>query len=263
MIDTFPLDCLDLEPSVTWTLAEEDPLVYLREDTEGYNPKRQWKDPFPKVPEPAPNQPGPQPAPRMDMRKPLAMHHVLVDWCHTLGEDPCKEYQKQNIQYLLEAVPPKATVCPVCQKTLSNTQRLKAHIRASHMEQTPYHCAICDRYFADKATLNLHNKRHDTSSPLYVCATCNKAHTVKSRFKEHEKVHLPGATNLPCQYCSKIIKEKKNLVSHESNCKQNPARSPRKNCPYCTKDFQQKKDLAYHVKTKHPSRVDTWQADFV
>ena len=263
MIDTFPLACTALEPSATWTLAGENPLIYLREDTQGYNPSRQWKEPFPKVPEPPRNEPGPQPAPTMDLRKPMAMHHVLVDWCLSLGEDPCKDYQRQNVQYLLEGLAPKATVCPVCQKSCPNTQRLKSHMRANHMQQTPYHCKICDRYFADKATLNLHNRKHDTSSPLYVCKTCNKPYTVKSRLTEHEKSHLPGATNLPCQFCGNIIKERKNLVSHETNCKKNPNRAARKNCPYCTKNFQQKKDLVYHIKGKHPSRKDTWQADFV
>ena len=263
MIDTFPLSCTDLQPSPNWKLETEDPLVYVREDTQGYNPSRQWPNtPYPKVPPPQPDQPGPQPAPTFDLRKPMALHHLIAEWCLALGEDPCKDFRNKGVQHQLEAIQPKEKECPVCHKKLSNTQRLKAHVRAAHMEETPYYCSICKRYFADKHTMNLHNQRHSTSTPLFVCQTCQKPFTQKSRLTEHEKIHQDGATDLPCQYCQKIIKEKKNLLQHEQNCKSNVNRAPRKQCPYCVKNYQQKKDLAHHVRVHHASRLNTWQADF-
>ena len=77
MVDTFAVDCTDLQPGPTWSLDKEDPLIYLLQDTEGFNPPRQWPDqPFPRVPEPAhPTDPVPEPPARVDLRKPMAMHH--------------------------------------------------------------------------------------------------------------------------------------------------------------------------------------------
>ena len=265
MVDTFALECEDLEPSANWTLAGEDPLVYLNEDREGYNPARQWpQQPFPTVPEPAtPTDPVPEASPTIDLKQPLAMHHLLTDWCLSLGEDPCRLYQLQKVSHLLEAVQAKTTECPVCHDKLSNTQRLRAHIRAKHMEVTPHHCEPCNRYFGDAATLNLHKRKHDKDAVTYACPTCNKVYTVKSRLTEHLKSHLPENLNQPCRYCGTVIKEKKNLKSHEANCKSNTQKKPRIKCPYCTRDYQQKKDLKVHVKNHHESRLATWEKDLV
>ena len=264
MVDTYSLSCLDLEPSANWTLQGEDPAVYLAEDREGYNPKRQWPNiPMPSVPEPdSPEDPVPQAPPRIDLKQPLSMHHVLVDWCLSLGEDPCKVYQKEKISNVLEAVIPKSKECSICHKKLHNTQRLRAHIKAQHMEVTPHYCKTCKRYFGDAATLNLHNRQHDSNAPVYTCQTCQKVYTVKSRLKEHEKSHLPENMNQPCQYCGDTIKELKNLKSHEKHCKKNPNKSPRIQCPYCSRNYEQKKDLKHHVKVKHTSRLDTFERDF-
>ena len=265
LIDTFALACEDPEPSDNWTLEGEDPVVYLTEDREGYNPQRQWPDkPFPQMPEPArATDPVPEPAPSIDLQKPLAMHHLIVDYCLSLGKDPCRKYQAEKVSNIVEAVEKNDKECPVCKLKLSNASRLKAHLRAQHMEQTPFHCATCDRYFGDKATLNLHMRKHDASAPTFVCSTCNKAYLVKSRLTEHEKVHLAKNKDQPCQYCGKKIKELKNLKQHEKNCDSNPNKDPRKKCPYCTKDYQQKKDLRHHVKVSHAGRLATFEQDFV
>ena len=265
LIDTFALACEEPEPSDNWTLEGEDPVVYLTEDREGYNPQRQWPDkPFPQMPEPArATDPVPEPAPTLDLQKPLAMHHLIVDYCLSLGEDPCRKYQAEKVSNMVESVDRMDKECPICKLKLSNASRLKAHLRAQHMEQTPYHCSTCDRYFGDKATLNLHMRKHDASAPTFVCSTCNKAFLVKSRLKEHEKVHLAKNKDQPCQHCGKKIKELKNLKQHEKNCESNPNKDPRKKCPYCTKDYQQKKDLRHHVRVSHAGRLATFEQDFV
>ena len=262
MVDTFALECEDLEPSENWTLAGEDPLVYINEDREGYNPSRQWSEPFPTVPEPVtPEEPVPQPPPSIDLKEPLAMHHLLVNWCKSSGEDPCKNYHQQNVSHLLEVVTANTTECPVCHHELSNTQRLRAHIRSQHMKETPFYCEPCNKYFGDQATLNLHKGKHDEDAVTHACPTCEKVFTVKSRLKEHQKVHLPENIDQLCKFCGKKIKEVKNLKAHERNCKQNPNKKPRIQCPYCSKDYQKKKDLRVHVKNHHASRLATWEKD--
>ena len=136
-VDTYTLECEDLTPSAAWSLDKEDPMVYVNEDREGYHPKRQWPNvPLPTVPEPQPA-PGPEPAPApeprnepppaIDLTRPKSMHHMLVDWCLSLGDDPCKEYRAQKVEHLIEGVGRGDNICPVCQEKLHNAQRLKAH----------------------------------------------------------------------------------------------------------------------------------------
>ena len=265
MVDTYALECLPLEPSATWKLAEEDPLVYIREDREGYNPARQWSsEPYPRVPEPTRStDPVPEPAPALDLKQPLAMHHLMVDYCLSLGEDPCRNYQATKVSNIVESIVAGDKECSICHEKLSNTQRLRAHVRAQHMDETPFHCDECDRHFGDKSTLNLYMRKHDKDAPTHACPTCQKPFTVKSRMKEHEKSHLLENLDQPCQFCGKKIRELKNLRQHERNCKQNPNKETRKQCPYCPKDYQQKKDLRHHVKTSHASRFANWEQDFV
>ena len=84
-------------------LRKEDPQVYLNEDTEGYNPKRQW----PYIPNPTTTAPSADPAPATDpekLKKALAVHHLAVDWLTSLGVDSCKDYAEKKIEYVLEAV---------------------------------------------------------------------------------------------------------------------------------------------------------------
>ena len=195
--------------------------------------------------------PVPEPAPSIDLQKPMAMHHLIVDFCLSLGEDPCRRYQAEKVSNIVEAVAREDKECPICKAKLSIASRLKAHLRAQHMEETPYHCSQCNIYYGDRATLNLHMRKHDASAPTYTCTTCSKAFLVKSRLKEHEKIHLAKNKDQPCQHCCKKIKEIKNLKQHEKNCDSNPNKDPRK------------KDLKHHVKVSHPGRLATFEQDFV
>ena len=111
LIDTLTLECLQLKMSPGFDLRKEDPQVYLNEDREGYNPKRQW----PKIPLPTTTAPSADPAPATDpekLKKALAVHHLAVDWLTSLGVDPCKDYAEKKVEYVLEAVQPKDTECP-------------------------------------------------------------------------------------------------------------------------------------------------------
>ena len=123
LIDTLTLECMELKMSPQFDLRREDPQVYLNEDREGYNPKRQW----PKVP--LPSSSTADPAPAIDpekLKKALAVHHLAVDWLTSLGVDPCKDYAEKKVDYVLEAVQPKDTECPICKEPLSSGIRIKA-----------------------------------------------------------------------------------------------------------------------------------------
>ena len=237
-------------------------MVYIREDQEGYNPSRQWPDlPLPTLPPDAPEQEAPPAFDPEKVKCAMAVHHLQTDFLKGLGFDPCKEYAENQVTSILEAVMPHDKRCPICKEELFNTQRLKAHLRAKHMEKTPFYCSICDKYFGDKATLNLHNRKHDTNCPLFICNTCQKVFTVQSRLREHQKSHLPQNIDQPCRHCGKTIKERKNLVNHEKFCKMNPEPPARLQCPYCARSYIQKKDLRKHCKDHHKGR--DWEKDFV
>ena len=250
-MDTYSLSCAQLQVSENFVLDQEDPEVYSKEDRMGYHPSRTWPE------EPLPTEPEEEAAPAIHpqvIKKALAVHHMTAEWLKSIGVDSCKEYANQSVDLVLEAVVPNDKVCNICQKKCYDTQRLRAHIRAAHMEKTPYHCQPCNKYFGDKATLNLHNRKHDSSCPLFECDTCSETYTSASRLKEHKKVHNPDYTDKPCKWCGKVIHEKKNLVDHEKYCDSNPTKPPRKQCPYCSKDFARMKDLLKHGRKHHAGR---------
>ena len=154
-------------------------------------PPRTWpEEPLPTEPEEA----APAIHPQI-IKKALSVHHMTVDWLKSISVDACKEYANQSVELVLEAVVAEDKTCSICQKGCYDTQRLRAHIRASHMEKTPYHCEPCNKYFGDKANLTLHSRKHNTSCPLYECEECGKTYTSPSRLKEHKKVHDPAHTD--------------------------------------------------------------------
>ena len=255
LIDTLTLECLQLKMSPGFNLRKEDPQVYLNEDREGYNPKRQW----PKIPLPTTTAPLADPAPATDpekLKKALAVHHLAVDWLTSLGVDPCKDYTEKKVEYVLEAVQPKDTECPICKEPLSSGVRIKAHIRAKHMDVTEFQCKECLKSFGDNQTLTYHERSHDPATRVHVCDQCGKSYVVKSRLTEHMKVHLPENIDQPCKFCGKKIKEIKNLRAHERRCDKNKTKSkaPRVQCPFCPKYFAQAKDMRRHAKDKHPTQ---------
>ena len=182
----------------------------------------------------------------------------------TAGIDLCKDMEDTENQFVLEAVQAKEKDCPSCQKKCHNTQKLRAHIRAQHMNQTPFHCAECDKYFGDNNTLKLHNRKHDPDATVFACDEegCDKVFREKGRLTQHKKLHDPQLNDFPCKFaCGSNFTEKKNRVAHEKYCSKNPALPPRSQCPYCPKDFGRLKDLKKHAKKHHPTHLHSLEAD--
>ena len=182
----------------------------------------------------------------------------------TAGIDLCKDMEDTENQFVLEAVQAKEKDCLICQKKCHNTQRLRAHIRAQHMNQTPFHCAECDKYFGDSNTLKLHNRKHDPDATVFPCdhEGYDKVFREKGRLTQHKKIHNPQFNDVPCKFaCGSKFTEKKNRVAHEKYCSKNPALPLRSQCPYCPKDFGRLKDLKKHVKKHHPTQLHSLEAD--
>ena len=184
----------------------------------------------------------------------LQVHHFQVKFLHI---DACREYQQSNVEYVLEAVQPGEVKCKVCLEEKSSTHTLKGHIRAKHMDSTPYHCKECQKYFGDNSTYKAHKKIHAQGSKV-VCEVCQMVYSSQSRLTQHAKIH-DASKQVQCRYCSKVFNAKKNLAPHEKTSDKQPggkkAAVKDKICQFCPKAFYHQKDLNYHVNKMHKSRA--------
>ena len=148
--------------SKQFDLSKEDPRTYSEKDLVGYSPEREWKNiPLPQPSAAAFQSVQPVSITEEVVKKAQNQHHVLCKWMKTAGVDLCKDMEDTENQFVLEAVQAKEKDCPICQKKCHNTQRLRAHIRAQHMNQTSFHCAECDKYFGDNNTLKLQEQEQE------------------------------------------------------------------------------------------------------
>ena len=192
-IYTYALECAPLQKSKCFDLTKDDPKIYSEEDLVGYNPEREWKN----IPLPQPSAAAAQSVQQVSIpdeviKKAQNQHDALCKWMKTAGIDLCKDMEDTENQFVLEAVQAKEKDCPICQKKCHNTQRLRAHIRTQHMNQTPFHCADCDKYFGDNNTLKLHNRKHDPDATVFACdeEDCDKVFREKGRLTQHKKLHI-------------------------------------------------------------------------
>ena len=250
MVDTFRLEAAALEKGTDFDLEKEDPQHY--KDEVGYHPAREWEDiPLPQLATTA------QSISQQVIKMALQVHHTQVKFLHSLGIDACREYQQSNVEYVLEAVQPGEVTCKVCGEKKSSTQALKGHIRAKHMDSTPYHCKECQKYFGDNSTYKAHKKIHAQGSKV-VCDVCQRVYPSQSRLTQHAKTH-DASKQVQCRYCSKVFNAKKNLAPHEKTCAQQPggrkAAVKDKICQFCPKAYYHQKDLIYHVNKTHKSQA--------
>ena len=255
VVDTFTLEAAPLRKSKNFILGDEDP-KYYKEDL-GFHPRKEWEEPLPvaEATDPVPT------VSEQHIKMALEIHHSQVKYLHSLGVDACKEYSHQRVDYILEAVVAGDLKCKICGDVKKSTQSLRSHIRARHMESTPYECTICNKFFGDNSTYTAHKKKHDPKAKKFPWPkdNCGKCYTSQGRLTGHLKSHDP-ANIVFCQSCNKQFNAKKNCVTHEKSClsqyggsKQNIPRDIK--CPFCTKDYIHKKDFKYHLKTSHASRA--------
>ena len=185
---------------------------------------------------------------------------MQVQVLESFGIDGCREYAQNKVEHVLEAVQVKDKCCPLCMKPLKGGgSAIKTHIRAKHMDSTPFPCSTCSKTFGNNQLLKSHMKTH-TQSSQFPCTHegCEKSFPSKGRLNSHLKTHDPK-NEVQCQYCPKTFNSKKNLAPHEKTCKERPggkaAAVKDKQCPYCPKAYYHQKDLNYHLENTHSSRA--------
>lgn len=249
VVHTFPLKAAPLEKSKRFKLSLEDPKYYKEEP--GYDPPKEW-------PEPLPGMLG-----RSTTLEEIAIQQKVHDLqCKHLegfGIDACRVYQQSKVQYVLEAITSSDKECPICHEQKADAPAVRAHIRAKHMDVTPFPCPSCDKQFGNNQLLRAHLKTHEDKNK-FPCSheDCKKSFPTLGRYNAHLKTHDPQ-NFVSCPYCGKVFQDKKNLPDHKKTCQQQPggrqAASKDFKCEYCPKEYYKKKDLKYHLKHSHASRA--------
>ena len=243
-------------------LKDEEKGIYKKEV--GYEPEREWEEELP-IDEDVQPQPGTStepdslpPAFQEKIKLCQQIHDLQVEMLQGFGIDACRQFQQTKIDYIIEAVQPDDTECPLCHKQLKGGLAVKGHLRAKHMDSTPFKCSVCEKSFGNNQHLKSHMKTHDDPNK-FACDEegCDKKFPALGRLNAHKKTHKKEE-QVKCKYCPKTFNTKKNLGPHEKTCKQRPDYDSLvrdKKCPHCPKAYFHDKDLKYHLKTTHSSRA--------
>ena len=247
MVQLSPLQHAPLEKEADFQLSQEDPKYYKNEV--GYNPVKEWEEPLPTPPSTSSSDTTPQfnidPA---KIRKCQQIHDMQVEVLEAFGVDACRAYEQNKVENVIEAVQVADKECPLCKKPLKGGGAvIKSHIRAKHMDSTPFVCSECNKSFGNNQLLQEHKKTHKAKKFPCTSQGCKLSFLTQGRLNSHLQTH--DAKNLvKCQFCPKTFNAKKNLALHEKTCANNPAGKVKdKQCPYCPKAYYHQKDLKYHL----------------
>ena len=255
-------DVLSVEPMVAeggWTLAAEDPNLFLESKLD-LKARREW-----------PDQPYPQPAvpaaptgdtpfyKEAEMKEFLKIHHQYTQLILNMGVDPCKKFQEAKVENILAKIKAKDLECPVCSKVYSSTSRMRQHVAQKHLGKTPYQCKTCMKYYVNQQTLTAHASVHDTDKNPHKCTVCSKAFPTAAQLKAHSPVH--GGAMYICKFpnCGRKYKWLKGKKEHESKCSMNPDAKPQHHCELCDREYWDKRSLDRHMAEDHTEGVERLQ----
>ena len=90
------------------------------------------------------------------------------------GRNSCKQFNAKQVQCIFDSVIEGDLICKVCDRVLSSTRRLRAHIRSKHMKTSEFKCKKCNKYFGEKYTLQRHMKNHKENVERVPCGFCEE-----------------------------------------------------------------------------------------
>uniref|UniRef100_A0A1Q3F0E3 Putative adult enhancer factor 1 n=1 Tax=Culex tarsalis TaxID=7177 RepID=A0A1Q3F0E3_CULTA len=147
--------------------------------------------------------------------------------------------------------------CPLCPMRVYNEDRLYAHVKRYHSEQsrTKFTCEKCGYQLTSKESYQSHMVRHEAvEEGRYACSICDKKFGTRARLKRHLLTHVENQ-EYQCQYCSKYISSKTLLLTHErehvdaGDLKQYA-------CAFCNERFANRSAQMKHVSAEHPEMVE-------
>ena len=187
------------------------------------------------------------------------VHHMQVQVLEAYGIDACREYEQSKVEHVIEAVQVRDKECPLHKKPLKILGcAIKTHLRAKHMDITPFSCKECSKSFGKNQLLRSHMKTHQTNKFPSTSEDCEPSFRCQGRLNSNLKTH--GDKNqVQCLYCAKVFKAKKSLKPHEKTCKDRSGGKEAvvryEQCQYCPKAYIHQKNLKYHVDHAHTSRA--------
>ena len=135
IVTNHPLGHAPLEKEPEFKLSEEDPKLYKADI--GYHPVKEWEEPLPTSSSDEP------PVSTIDPEKVKMcqkVHDLQVEILGAMGVDACREYEHSKVEYIIEAVQADDSSCPLCKKALKGGVAVRTHLRAMHMDSTPFKC---------------------------------------------------------------------------------------------------------------------------
>jgi len=181
---------------------------------------------------------------------------------------PSKEYlqkedllqNQQNYKTTKIVNTEQQSICPECNKTLSNKGNLKKHIDTVHTDEKSFKCSYCDASFKHNVTLNKHEIKHINS---FICIHCNEKFDSQNLIEKHIANQHKTLNTFICPYpnCGKKFTLENYLRNHTQR------HNKKYNCSYCEKKFSTERELIAHERThtgeKIPCTYDGCDKTFV
>jgi len=134
--------------------------------------------------------------------------------------------------------------CLECDKTYSDRDSLKRHMRMKHILPESLKCEVCSEGFDNELTLHLHTKDHRCSSKLILSLQSDTdSQTVSAR-----KSVKDTSSSLICLHCGKHFEHSGNFLRH---CKTHSDVEVKHSCAKCDRSYSDKDSLKRHMKIKH------------
>ena len=132
------------------------------------------------------------------------------------SEDSLRQIALRRINSLKKGIRNNTEVklfdCPMCDKTFSESVKLKEH-KMNHIEEKPYICSWCDKSFSKPNNRERHQRIHTGDRP-FPCSQCGKSFGQGGNLKTHERIHTREKP-FSCLQCGKSFSDSGNYHKHQ------------------------------------------------
>ena len=137
--------------------------------------------------------------------------------------------------------------CFDCNKTFSNREQLKRHMKYHRLNPRSFDCSECGKTFTMKIELLHHISSNHAGISLVKCPICNKRFTTVQSMKAHVRIVHEGIKAHKCPECDFSCGARPNLMKH-IQVRHTKIRVP---CDLCHQTFTDKSYLKTHYTLVH------------